>query len=134
MQSNGGMATFAGSARKAVATVYRPGRRHHGEHADLPHDGLLNLITFDMGGTSCDVALIKDGEPSVQTGKIDGRDISSHDRHQHGERGGGTLARVDRFGHRSRAAKRRRCAGACLLRAVGGTHHHRLQSGAGLSR
>ena len=78
MQSNGGMATFAASARKAVATVLSgPAGGITASVQTCRTTGLLNLITFDMGGTSCDVALIKDGEPSVQNrGKIEGRDIS----------------------------------------------------------
>jgi len=39
--------------------------------------GMQNIITFDMGGTSCDVALIKDGEPALSSrGKVEGRDIA----------------------------------------------------------
>src|SRR5262249_4517629 len=62
--------------------------------------GLSNLITFDMGGTSCDVALIKDGEPSVQNrGKIEDRDIALPMIDINTvSAGGGTLARVDRLG------------------------------------
>jgi N-methylhydantoinase A len=60
----------------------------------------LNLITFDMGGTSCDVALIKDGKAAVQNrGKIEGRDISLPMIDINTvSAGGGTLARMDRFG------------------------------------
>ena len=62
--------------------------------------GLPNLITFDMGGTSCDVALIKDGEPSLASrGKIDGRDLAVPMMDINTvSAGGGTIARVDRFG------------------------------------
>ena len=62
--------------------------------------GCQNLITFDMGGTSCDVALIKDGEPSIASrGKIEGRDIALPMIDINTvSAGGGTLARVDRFG------------------------------------
>jgi N-methylhydantoinase A len=62
--------------------------------------GSPNLITFDMGGTSCDVALIRDGEPSVASrGKIDGRDIALPMLDINTvSAGGGTIARVDRFG------------------------------------
>jgi N-methylhydantoinase A len=61
---------------------------------------LGNLITFDMGGTSCDVSLIKDGAPSVQSrGKVEGRDIALPMLDINTvSAGGGTLARVDRFG------------------------------------
>ena len=101
MQSNGGMATFAASARKAVATVLSgPAGGITASVQTCRTTGLMNLITFDMGGTSCDVALIKDGEPSVQNrGKIEERDISLPMIDINTvSAGGGTLARVDRFG------------------------------------
>src|SRR5207245_741884 len=50
--------------------------------------------------TACDVALIKDGEPSVASrGKIEGRDIAVPMMDINTvSAGGGTIARVDRFG------------------------------------
>src|SRR5499433_2384916 len=78
MQSNGGMATFAAAARKAVTTVLSgpAGGVTAGAYA-CRMTGLKNIITVDMGGTSCDVALIKDGEPFVASrGKIEGRDLA----------------------------------------------------------
>ncbi len=101
MQSNGGMATFSASAKKAVATVLSgPAGGITASVQTCRTTGLKNLITFDMGGTSCDVALIKDGEPSVQSrGKIEGRDIALPMIDINTvSAGGGTLARVDRFG------------------------------------
>jgi N-methylhydantoinase A len=101
MQSNGGMATFAASARKAVATVLSgPAGGITASVQTCRTTGLSNLITFDMGGTSCDVALIKDGEAAVQNrGKIEGRDIALPMIDINTvSAGGGTLARVDRFG------------------------------------
>jgi N-methylhydantoinase A len=101
MQSNGGMATFAASAKKAVATVLSgPAGGITASVQTCRTTGLSNLITFDMGGTSCDVALIKDGEAAVQNrGKIEGRDISLPMIDINTvSAGGGTLARVDRFG------------------------------------
>jgi len=100
MQSNGGMATFSASAKKAVATVLSgPAGGITASVQTCRTTGLKNLITFDMGGTSCDVALIKDGEPSVQSrGKIEGRDIALPMIDINTvSAGGGTLARVDRF-------------------------------------
>jgi N-methylhydantoinase A len=41
----------------------------------VPHDR-RNIITFDMGGTSCDVALIKDGEPRSPAAARSGRDLA----------------------------------------------------------
>jgi N-methylhydantoinase A len=101
MQSNGGMANFAASAKKAVATVLSgPAGGITASLQTCRTTGLMNLITFDMGGTSCDVALIKDGEPSVNTrGKIEGRDIALPMIEINTvSAGGGTLARVDRLG------------------------------------
>lgn len=101
MQSNGGMSTFAATAKKAVATVLSgPAGGITASVQACRSTGSQNLITFDMGGTSCDVALIKDGEPSVShRGKIDGRDIALPMIDINTvSAGGGTLARVDRFG------------------------------------
>jgi N-methylhydantoinase A len=101
MQSNGGMATFGAAARKAVTTVLSgpAGGVTAGAYA-CRMTGLENIITFDMGGTSCDVALIKDGEPSVASrGKIEGRDLAVPMMDINTvSAGGGTIARVDRFG------------------------------------
>jgi N-methylhydantoinase A len=62
--------------------------------------GFPNIITFDMGGTSCDVALIKDGRPIFSSrGKIEGRDIAVPMMDINTvSAGGGTIAKVDRFG------------------------------------
>ena len=53
-----------------------------------------------MGGTSCDVALIKDGEPIFASrGKIEGRDLAVPMMDINTvSAGGGTIATVDRFG------------------------------------
>jgi N-methylhydantoinase A len=100
MQSNGGMSTFGASARKAVATVLSgPAGGVSASVEACRATGVENLITFDMGGTSCDVALIKDGAPSVSTrGKIEGRDIALPMIDINTvSAGGGTLARVDQL-------------------------------------
>ena len=101
MQSNGGMSTFAATARKAVTTVLSgpAGGVTAGAYA-CRMTGFRNIITFDMGGTSCDVALIRDGEPFVASrGKIEGRDVAVPMMDINTvSAGGGTLARVDRFG------------------------------------
>jgi N-methylhydantoinase A len=101
MQSNGGMANFSTSANKSVATVLSgPAGGVTASVQICRATGLQNLVTFDMGGTSCDVALIKNGAPAVQhRGKIEGRDISLPMLDIHTvSAGGGTLARIDRFG------------------------------------
>jgi N-methylhydantoinase A len=101
MQSNGGMGAFATAARKAVTTVLSgpAGGVTAGAYA-CRMTGANNIITFDMGGTSCDVALIRDGAPFVASrGKIEGRDIAVPMMDINTvSAGGGTIARVDRFG------------------------------------
>ena len=83
-----------------------------------PH-GLRDCITIDMGGTSFDAALVKDGEPLVMTdGVVDRWRLgAADDRHPHDRR----RRRIDRSGRRGRAAprrpaERRRRARAGLLR------------------
>jgi N-methylhydantoinase A len=62
--------------------------------------GINNIITFDMGGTSCDVALIHQGNPVITTqGKINQRPISLPMLDIHTvSAGGGTIARIDAVG------------------------------------
>ncbi len=101
MQSNGGMSTFAATAKKAVATVLSgPAGGIMASVQTCRTTGFQNLVTFDMGGTSCDVALIKDGEPSVSNrGKVEGRDVALPMIDINTvSAGGGTLSRVNRFG------------------------------------
>jgi N-methylhydantoinase A len=101
MQSNGGMATFAAAARRAVTTVLSgPAGGVTAGALACRMSGFRNIITFDMGGTSCDVALIKDGEPLLSSrGKIEGRDLAVPMLDINTvSAGGGTIATVDRFG------------------------------------
>jgi N-methylhydantoinase A len=101
MQSNGGMATFAATSRKAVATVLSgPAGGVTAGVALSRIANAPNIITFDMGGTSCDVALIKGGEAIVANhGKVEGRDIAVPMMDINTvSAGGGTLSLVDRFG------------------------------------
>jgi N-methylhydantoinase A len=101
MQSNGGTATFTAAARRAVATVLSgPAGGVTAGVAACRSTGFDNVITFDMGGTSCDVALIKAGEPLVASrGQIDGRDLAVPMLDINTvSAGGGTIAAVDRFG------------------------------------
>jgi N-methylhydantoinase A len=62
--------------------------------------GVNNIITFDMGGTSCDVALIHEGNPVITTqGKINMRPIALPMLDIHTvSAGGGTIARIDAVG------------------------------------
>jgi N-methylhydantoinase A len=101
MQSNGGMSTFGATAKKAVSTVLSgPAGGVTASVYASRSTGFENIITFDMGGTSCDVALIKGGEPFVSNrGKIEGRDIAVPMMDINTvSAGGGTIARVDRLG------------------------------------
>ena len=101
MQSNGGTATFAAAPRRAVATVLSgPAGGVTAGAAACRSTGFDNVITFDMGGTSCDVALIKAGEPLVASrGQIDGRDLAVPMLDINTvSAGGGTIAAIDRFG------------------------------------
>ena len=101
MQSNGGMAPFAGAAERPVTTLLSgpAGGVTAGAQA-CRMTGHKNIITFDMGGTSCDVALIRDGEAAVASrSKIDGRDVAMPSLDINTvSAGGGTIAMVDRFG------------------------------------
>jgi N-methylhydantoinase A len=101
MQSHGGVATIADSVRLAAGAVLSgpaggiAGSRHA---ARLLGEG--NLITFDMGGTSTDIALLEDGEPHLTGDKAVGPSkvaLPSIDIHTLGA-GGGSIARVDAGG------------------------------------
>jgi N-methylhydantoinase A len=101
MQSNGGVSTFEGSTKKPVATVLSgPAGGVIASMGTCERIGVNNIITFDMGGTSCDVALIHRGHPVITTqGKINQRPISLPMLDIHTvSAGGGTIARIDAVG------------------------------------
>jgi N-methylhydantoinase A len=101
MQSNGGAATFQSAAKKPVATVLSgPAGGVIASLGISQRAGIENIITFDMGGTSCDVALIHKGTPVITTqGRISQRPISLPMLDIHTvSAGGGTIARVDAVG------------------------------------
>jgi N-methylhydantoinase A len=101
MQSNGGVSTFEGSTKKPVATVLSgPAGGVIASMGTCERVGVSNIITFDMGGTSCDVALIHQGHPVITTqGKINQRPISLPMLDIHTvSAGGGTIARIDAVG------------------------------------
>src|SRR5262245_6059475 len=101
MQSNGGVSTFKGSAEKPVATVLSgPAGGVIASMGTCERVGINNIITFDMGGTSCDVALIHQGNPVITTqGKINMRPIALPMLDIHTvSAGGGTIARIDAVG------------------------------------
>ncbi len=101
MQSNGGVSTFKGSAEKPVATgLSGPAGGVIASMGTCERVGINNIITFDMGGTSCDAALIHQGNPVITTqGKINLRPISLPMLDIHTvSAGGGTIARLDAVG------------------------------------
>jgi N-methylhydantoinase A len=101
MQSHGGVATVADSVRLAAGAVLSgpAGGVAAGRHAGQL-SGAGNLITFDMGGTSTDIALLEGGEPQLTGDKaVAGHKVAlpSIDIHTLGA-GGGSIARVDAGG------------------------------------
>jgi N-methylhydantoinase A len=101
MQSNGGVMSPQVAQRFASNTLLSgpAGAPQAGIHYGEVH-GFRNLITVDMGGTSFDVALIRNGLASVTTeGDIGGHRIASPilDIHTVGS-GGGSIAWIDAGG------------------------------------
>jgi N-methylhydantoinase A len=101
MQSHGGVAGVADSVRLAAGAVLSgpaggiAGSRHA---ARLLRHG--DLITFDMGGTSTDIALLQNGEPQLTGDKTVGPSkvaLPAIDIHTLGA-GGGSIAYVDAGG------------------------------------
>jgi N-methylhydantoinase A len=104
MQSNGGVLPFAG-VTTGGATVHTllsgPAAGVCGSAYLIgKQQGWKNLITFDMGGTSCDIAFVRDGTPleasdssvcryTVDVPALEIATITA---------GGGTIARLDRAG------------------------------------
>ena len=72
MRSNGGLMTFRGAQSLPVALTHSgPMGGIVGGAAIAEACGIANAITLDMGGTSADVALIRDGRPLATTrGKL----------------------------------------------------------------
>ncbi len=101
MQSNGGTATFAQAARVPVTTVLSgPAAGVTAAAAIGRLAGFENVISFDMGGTSCDVTLVEAGRPNTTTrGEVAGLPIAVPMLDIHSiSAGGGTLACVDDLG------------------------------------
>jgi N-methylhydantoinase A len=101
MQSNGGVMSPEVAQRFASNTLLSgpAGAPMAGVFYGGTH-GFRNVITVDMGGTSFDVALVKDAEPAVTTeGVIGGHRIASPilDIHTIGA-GGGSIAWIDSGG------------------------------------
>ncbi|WP_019548900.1 hydantoinase/oxoprolinase family protein [Streptomyces sulphureus] len=101
-QSNGGIIPFEAAEEFPVRMVLSgPSTGVVGAAEICSAAGHPDIITFDMGGTSSDVSLVRDGTPKVTTGmELDGRPLRTPmlDIHTVGA-GGGSLARVDAGGH-----------------------------------
>jgi N-methylhydantoinase A len=100
MQSSGGITTLATAARQPVRTVLSgPAGGVVGASATARLSGFRQIISFDMGGTSTDVALV-DGEAKASSqSEIAGLPVGVPmlDIHTVGA-GGGSLARFDAAG------------------------------------
>src|SRR5438876_9350250 len=102
MQSSGGMTALTSAAREPVRTVLSgPAGGVVGAAAMARRSGFERIISFDMGGTSTDVALIdREARPGTQA-EIAGSPVGVPmlDIHTVGA-GGGSIARVDAAGAR----------------------------------
>ncbi|WP_342364229.1 hydantoinase/oxoprolinase family protein [Terrarubrum flagellatum] len=100
-QSNGGVIGFDAAARLPVRTVLSgPSTGVVAAQAIGKMIGIPNLITFDMGGTSSDVALLQNGEAKLASEAIvHGYPIKAPmlDIHTVGA-GGGSIAHIDSGG------------------------------------
>ena len=68
MQSNGGVASPAAVSQRAAMTLLSgPAAAPAAGLACMAASGQTSFITVDMGGTSFDAALVRDGEPAVTT-------------------------------------------------------------------
>jgi len=97
LRSDGGLMAFGNAADKPVALMMSgPAGGVAGALWVSRQSGFKNLLTFDMGGTSTDVALIENGEPqlrretkvgdvTVRASSLDVRTVGA---------GGGSIARV----------------------------------------
>jgi N-methylhydantoinase A len=101
IQSHGGVAPIAETGRLAAGAVLSgPAGGVAGSIYAARLLGEGNVIPFDMGGTSTDISLIVDGQPSLVTGRrVVGHTIAlgSLDIASIGA-GGGSIARVDAGG------------------------------------
>jgi N-methylhydantoinase A len=66
MQSNGGRLPAAGMRRNAITSLFSgPAAGVIGAVHQAARSGLSNIITLDMGGTSTDVCLVREGRPDL---------------------------------------------------------------------
>ncbi|MXR39960.1 hydantoinase/oxoprolinase family protein [Halobaculum sp. WSA2] len=113
MGSNGGLMAAEASRERPVNTLLSgPAAGVRGATHVAGRRGVDDLITMDMGGTSCDVSLVRDGEPLVTTDTEVGEypvSVPTVDIHTVGA-GGGSIGYVDtggalRVGPRSAGAQ-----------------------------
>lgn len=101
IRSNGGVASFDTARSRSVQTILSgPAAGVVAASRVAQSIGTDNLVTFDMGGTSTDVALIKAGEPIRRMGgKVHRLDVQVPMLDIHTvAAGGGTIAWVDEMG------------------------------------
>lgn len=112
MQSNGGLIRASVARDRPVRTLLSgPAAGVQGATAIAERCGVSDLITMDMGGTSCDVSLVEDSTPVVSTDVEVGEypvGVPMIDVHTIGS-GGGSIAWLDagdalRVGPRSAGA------------------------------
>lgn len=100
MQSSGGITTLGSAARQPVRTVLSgPAGGVVGASAMAARSGFHRIISFDMGGTSTDVALVERQVHTSTQAEIAGLPVGVPmlDIHTAGA-GGGSLARFDAAG------------------------------------
>jgi N-methylhydantoinase A len=101
MRSNGGLATFDSASKRSVQTVLSgPAAGVVAAQQFAKASGFHDMVTFDMGGTSTDVALINGGQAMRRmAGKVNRRDllVPMLDIHTVAA-GGGTVAWIDELG------------------------------------
>ncbi|MFN0073422.1 MAG: hydantoinase/oxoprolinase family protein [Chloroflexota bacterium] len=101
MQSNGGVTSFGSAADRAVTTVLSGPAAGVIAGARLAEvSSFRNVITFDIGGTSTDIALVDGGIPIETTsGRVSGYDVAVPVLDINTiSAGGGTVAWVDEVG------------------------------------
>jgi N-methylhydantoinase A len=100
MQSSGGITALATAAREPVRTVLSgPAGGVVGASATARRSGLDRIITFDMGGTSTDVALVDREADASSQSEIAGLPVGVPMLNIHTVgAGGGSLARFDAAG------------------------------------
>src|SRR5204862_6926421 len=71
MNSGGGIMTAAQAAERPIDTLFSGPRGGVSGALDVSlRAGHRNIITFDMGGTSTDVCVVKDGRPELSHARV----------------------------------------------------------------